>query len=583
MEQQRDELEARVDQLARELSKVQGRLEALETREGVVSGQPAARPEAAPHATVPGASEAGAPEPMISARTIALVGRTLVVLGGAYLLRAISEAALVPAAAGAGASLVYATGWLGQADRAAAKGQRTSAIFHGLAAAMVACPLIWETTTRFELLPPPLAAAALVVFLVLGLAVAWRRELWEVAWAVTLLALGTTLGLLVGTHAFLSFAIALLLMAVPVEWLAFRDRWPGLRWPVALTADLAVLMLITSALRQHAPPQGYIEVSAAGAIGVGLALPVLYLGSIAARTLVRERLVTPFEVVQAALVLLIGIGGAVRVIASRGSEPTVVGAAIVLLGAACYATAFASIDRRSGRGRNFYSYTTLAGLLVLVGSWMILAGAALAIAWSVLAVGAVVLGARFDRITLRFHGAIYIAAATTTAGLVACASDGLLADPAGSWRPVTPIGMALTVVAAACYGILVGTRRTEPSRWPDLLPHAIVGAVVVWCVAGMASGWLAETLTASGARADAAFVAAGRTAVLAILAVALAWAGRRWLLQELTWLVYPLLVGGGVKLLWEDFRHGEPVTLFIAFALYGGALIVTPRLMRREA
>jgi hypothetical protein len=79
-----------------------------------------------------------------------------------------------------------------------------------------------------------------------------------------------------------------------------------------------------------------------------------------------------------------------------------------------------------------------------------------------------------------------------------------------------------------------------------------------------------------------AFLAAGRTAVLAALAVALAWAGRRWSLQELTWLVYPVLVGGGLKLLWEDLRYGQPITMFLGLALYGGALIATPRLMRRE-
>jgi hypothetical protein len=376
-------------------------------------------------------------------------------------------------------------------------------------------------------------------------------------------------------------------MAVPVELLAFRDRWLGLRWPAALTLDLAVLMLVSAALRPDAPSEGYTTVSPAGAIGVGLALPVLYLGSIAARTLLRERVITPFEVVQAAAALLVGIGGAVRVIAFGDAEPTAVGAAVLLLGAACYAAAFTSIDRRSGRGRNFYSYTTFAGLLVLVGSQMILGGTALAVAWSILAVGAVVLGARFDRITLRFHGAIYVVAAASVAGLIACASDGLLADVAGSWRPVKSIGIALTAVAAACYGVLVGTRRAAPPRWFDLLPQAIIGALIVWCVAGMAAGWLARPLVsglaASGAGGDAAFVAAGRTAVLAVLAVALAWAGRRWLLQELTWLVYPLLVGGGLKLLWEDFPNGEPVTMFLALALYGGALIVTPRLMRREA
>jgi len=63
----------------------------------------------------------------------------------------------------------------------------------------------------------------------------------------------------------------------------------------------------------------------------------------------------------------------------------------------------------------------------------------------------------------------------------------------------------------------------------------------------------------------------------------LAWAGKRWSLQELLWLVYPVLVAGGFKLVWKDFRLDEPVALCVALAAYGGALILTPRLMRKEA
>ena len=47
------------------------------------------------------------------------------VLAGAYLLRAVTPmtgTAIVPALGGAAAGLAYGTGWLVQADRAAAKG-----------------------------------------------------------------------------------------------------------------------------------------------------------------------------------------------------------------------------------------------------------------------------------------------------------------------------------------------------------------------------------------------------------------------------------------------------------------------------
>ena len=57
-----------------------------------------------------------------------------------------------------------------------------------------------------------------------------------------------------------------------------------------------------------------------------------------------------------------------------------------------------------------------------------------------------------------------------------------------------------------------------------------------------------------------------------------AWTAHRRSLPELRWVVPPLLAVGAVKLLWEDLRIGDPLTLFAGLALYGGALIAAPRL-----
>jgi len=77
-------------------------------------------------------------------------------------------------------------------------------------------------------------------------------------------------------------------------------------------------------------------------------------------------------------------------------------------------------------------------------------------------------------------------------------------------------------------------------------------------------------------------LAAVRTAVLAGMAVVLAGLGGRRSWPELRWLVYATLAAGAVKLLVEDLGQGRPITLFVAFALYGGALVAVPRLMRSE-
>jgi positive regulator of sigma E activity len=52
---------------------------------------------------------------------------------------------------------------------------------------------------------------------------------------------------------------------------------------------------------------------------------------------------------------------------------------------------------------------------------------------------------------------------------------------------------------------------------------------------------------------------------------------------ELSWFTSPLLVLIAPKMLFEDLRQGTPISLFVGFACYGIALIVAPRLRRREA
>jgi hypothetical protein len=65
-----------------------------------------------------------------------------------------------------------------------------------------------------------------------------------------------------------------------------------------------------------------------------------------------------------------------------------------------------------------------------------------------------------------------------------------------------------------------------------------------------------------------------------VAALVIAWAGRQARFREWTWLVYPLLVVIGLKMVAQDFKFSRPATLFIALALYGAALIIAPRLRR---
>jgi hypothetical protein len=557
MEGRLEDLQAQIERLARELREIRERVDGLEQRGGLAAV--AQQEMASGPAEEPGAHDSELEDGsalIVPSKIIALIGRTLMILGGGYLFRALTDAAVVPSLVGVVAGLAYGAWWF----------------------------VRWEATARFELLGTSAAATTLVLFLGIGLGVAWRRDLQTLAWIVVLFAQAAMIGLLVGTRDLIPFSVALLVLAAGVEVLALRDRWLGLRWPAALGLDLAVLILISAALREGPTPEGFVDLSPAWVVTVCVALPVLYLATIPGRTLLRERLITPFEVSQSAVALLAGFGGAARVVAFNGGSYLGLAIASAAIGVGCYVASFTVIDRRSGRGANFYSYSTFACLLIVIGSITILPHHVAAFLWAALALVAVVLGVRFDRITLRFHGAVYVTAAAVTCGLIGLALDGLSADlTAMTWR-ATPACILVALAAVACYGILVTAPSGSAEQPVHLLPQALIAAVIAWSAAGMATGWLAGPLLAAfDAVSGPAFVAAGRTATIALLAVVLAWAARRWSLRELSWLVYPVLVAGAVKLLWEDFGHGYPLPLFLALAFYGGALTMTPRLLRSKA
>ena len=111
-------------------------------------------------------------------------------------------------------------------------------------------------------------------------------------------------------------------------------------------------------------------------------------------------------------------------------------------------------------------------------------------------------------------------------------------------------------------------------------PAQLLAVVALISLASVSLGLTFEIFD-SGSGVDPAWAAAIRTAILSLGAIILAALGSKRRLLELTWLVYPVLVVTGVKLVFEDLRHGNPLALFVSFAFLGVALIIAPRLLRR--
>lgn len=110
----------------------------------------------------------------------------------------------------------------------------------------------------------------------------------------------------------------------------------------------------------------------------------------------------------------------------------------------------------------------------------------------------------------------------------------------------------------------------------------VVILALVWVAGGCVTGYLAPLLAGQpDGSANPGALATVRTAVLAVAALLTAWLSRQERFREWSWLLYPLLVGIGLKMVVQDFKDSRPATLFIALALYGAALILAPRIRRR--
>jgi hypothetical protein len=504
---------------------------------------------------------------------LSLLGRTCVVLGGAYLLRALTDAGTWPSGAGVAVGFAYAMVWLVAADRAGSSRRVLSATFFGAVATTIALPLLWEAVTRFGLIDGAAASVLLAAVILAVLAVSVRWRLHSLAWIGVLAGLTATLAFTAVTGAVVAFAVALIILGVATLWIGYMQDWILLRWPVAFLADVTVLVLATSTSANT------LTYTPTVIIATALLLLIGYLASIVIRTLFRGREVVPFEIVQGSAALAVGFGGALYVAQATAFGRTTLVATGLVCGVACYAVAFTFIARRQGLRQNFYFYTSFGLVLVLAGTGLLLTGAP--VLWAVLAVAAAGAVSRVQRVVLSLHVAVYVIAAAFASGLLAWAGTVWV----GSVAAVTPPpGAAVLVLASlcACWGMPLKT-GIRPWGWYARLPRLAIASAFTWAAAAGLAAVALGVLSGTGGVTDTGVVATVRTVALAATAIALAMAARFDRFREAGWLLYPVLLLGAVKLIVEDLPRSRPATLFIALAFYGVALIAAPRMASTQS
>jgi hypothetical protein len=502
-----------------------------------------------------------------------VLGKAMLGIAGAYLLRAVAESGSFPKLAVVVLALAYAGMWLVWAARVPAEAHFASTVY-ATTAALILAPMLWELTLRFEVLPTSSTATVLSVFVITAYALAWKRGLVLVVWVVNAAAVVATLALLIATHDLVPFISALLLMALAGEAAAGRKRWLGLRPLVAVAADLAVWILLYLYSRPEGIPSEYKIVVAPILLAIGCISFLIYGASIAFRTTRLRLRISVFEIGQTVIAFLLGAFSMLRFGASAGVPA--LGAFCVLFSAACYAAAYAYFDRFPERfpgQRNYHVYATWSAALFLAGSSLCLPPFLLALCLSVAAIVATFLGVWASRLTLEFHGLAYLAAAAYASGLLDYAGRAL----AGTF-PAAPGWIVWSVAAAAVLCYAVGGRfRTE--RWNQRLLQLLsailaVAAVITFLVSVLM--WLA----AIGMTPGASQVAVIRTLITCLVALALAFSGSRWQRTELVWIAYGTLALVTAKLLFEDLQHGHPGSTAVSIFLYAVALILVPRMAR---
>lgn len=549
-------LEAAVAALAGELSEVRARLAQLETA-------PADTPSTTSIGTAPFARDVSAG---VIQDWIGLVGRTLVILGGAYLLRALTDAHVVPAATGVALGLAYGAPWLLLAARSGSRGAQLDAFSYGLATALIGFPLVWEATYRFAVLSPAQSAALLTALTAGALVLSVARGLQSLAWIVTIGALAAAFSLAIATSAWLPYATFVVALGVATLWLGYAPGWVLLRWLPAAVANLMIVIVTGRAL-------------SAGSVRLALALQALavagYFGSFAVRTLAGSHRVVPFEIAQGAVLLAVSLGGTVMLLGSS-SATLVLGAAVLAAGLGLYGSVFMLVRHRRTVGA-LYFYSVLALVLTLVGSALCVGAARASAIYAFCGVATALLAMRQARLWLAVQTTVFVVAAAAASGLLTTATLAIARPPA-EW-PALDGFMAIAFAAAAIAPALRLRRPVDSWGAWSCIPQTVLLWMVAWLCVGLGTA-TAVRILGSGGALDAAALSTIRTGVFVVAALIAALASRTVLAREAGWLAYPILVLTGLKIVLVDFPQGRPSTLFIALAMYGAALILAGRASR---
>lgn len=559
-----------VEQLNNRVAELERRVSELESAREVAPQQPALTLPPLETPKLP-AMRRGFPPAEQPARVVPVLGKAVLAIAGAYLLRAIAELSAVPKLPVLFVAILYAFWWLIWAARKP-QGQRFASLAYAITSALILSPLLLESTVRFQALSPAVAGAVLAAYVVLSLAVSWRRDLQLIPWVATLVCVITAFTLIVQTRDLVPLTAALLFVALASELSACVGHRFSARVAAAIACDLALALLVVMVSSPEGVGEGFHPGSTAVVTALCILLLAIYGGSIGVRILLERQRITIFDIVQGLLAFSIGTAGAL--IATDATAAPALGTLFLLLASFSYWGALSRfLDKDHTRNRRVSA--SWAAALLIAGSLLLFPTGLAVVFLSAAAIVTAILYFRSGKISLGLHASFFLVVATALSPLPAYVMNAMALTVPGV--PLWPVWM-IAVSAALCY--CIGSRRQEEKRnrralWtiPALLfgftAAALIVTAAVWILPGR--------LDMSPSRLSVV-----RTVVNCGLAVTLGYLAMRFKRVELGWVAYTALGFGTLKLLFEDLRFGNTASLVVSLLFYGSVLVLLPRLTRRN-
>ena len=571
-----------MEDLTEGLERLASRVEALERRvyaleHSAEAQSPVTEEQQSLIAALEGGGELTAPT---TAGAFTILGKAMLGIAGAYLLRAVAESNVLPSAAVAAVAIAYALAWLVWASRAK-RGDWLAGTIYASVSALILAPMVWELMLRFNVLSAPVASAVVAGFAVAASVLAWKRDLAPVLWVANLTAAALAMSLSIASHQMVPFTGVLLVMVLMAEYAATRGRESGVRIVSSLAADVAIWALIFIYSSPGSTRASYPHQSAATLIALGIILFFIAGISVICRTVLAGNRISFFEILQTTAAFVLAAGGLLYL----GPPPSVIafGILCLVLAGAGYVAILTRL-KDTGERRNLWAVASWSGALMLAGNSMCLPSRLQSPWLGAWAVAASWTSIRILRLQFELHGLVFLLVAAAGAGLLNwIASELAGAAPGGPGAEI----YLMMVLAIACYEGVArncdardrGLARDRSEGWRQ--QALAIGFAVL--AAGAATALLVQTLTGLVALKlvpGAHHLALIRSLSVCMAAIWLVFSGARWGRSELTKIGYATLALLVLKLAFEDLRHGQLAYIAASISLFAITLIVVPWVAR---